>query len=165
MAWKVPTHSPRVPTFMRSQSSCVDALAHLARRLVGEGDRQDAPGIGAGGHQPRDAVGDDARLARAGARDDQQRPARVQDRLALRGVELARQRLARERARDLGRPRVGLGRQRSSASAPARSGPGGDMPLRSSRSAIFRHDLGLRLVAGDVQIARLGCRCPRHRRR
>ena len=52
-----------------------DALAQLAGRLVGEGDREDAARIGARRDQPRQPVGDDPRLARAGAGDDQQRAA------------------------------------------------------------------------------------------
>ena len=66
----------------------VDALAQLAGGLVGEGDRQDAARVGAGRDQARHAVGDDARLARAGARDDQQRPGRVHDRVDLGRVQL-----------------------------------------------------------------------------
>ena len=53
----------------------LDALAHLARRLVGEGDGEDAIGPHATTEQLGDAEGDDARLARAGAGEDQKRPA------------------------------------------------------------------------------------------
>ena len=53
-----------------------DAVAHLAGRLVGEGDGQDAVGVDAAlGHQVGDAVGDDARLAAAGPRQDEEGPA------------------------------------------------------------------------------------------
>jgi hypothetical protein len=64
-----------------------DALAHLARRFVREGDGDDAAGIDALMDQPGDPVGDDARLAGARPREDQQRAARMDDRLPLRGVQ------------------------------------------------------------------------------
>ena len=55
--------------------------AHLVRRLVGEGDGQDAPGRGvARRHQVGDAPGQHPGLARAGTGHDQQRPAPVLDR-------------------------------------------------------------------------------------
>jgi hypothetical protein len=62
----------------------LDALAHLLGGLVGERDRQDLVGPGL----PRvvevgDAVGQHARLARAGAGEDEQRAVAVHDRLAL----------------------------------------------------------------------------------
>ncbi len=52
--------------------------AHLARRLVGEGDGEDAPRRRVtGGEEVRDAPGQHARLARAGPGNDQERPAAV----------------------------------------------------------------------------------------
>ena len=76
----------------------VDPLAQLARRLVGEGDGEDAPRVGARRHQPRQPVGDDPRLARARARDhEQRRPAACSTASSCAGVQLARQHLARER--------------------------------------------------------------------
>lgn len=55
-----------------------DALLHLAGGLVGEGDRQHVPGRDADlAHQVGDASGDDAGLARARARQDQQRAVHV----------------------------------------------------------------------------------------
>jgi hypothetical protein len=68
------------------------ALAHLLRGLVGEGDGQQLARARATGlHQPRDAVRQDARLARAGAGEDQQRAVTVRDGLALRRVEALQQ--------------------------------------------------------------------------
>ena len=68
----------------------LQALAHLPGGLVGEGDGQDLPGVGAPG---RDEVGDAARqdpgLARTGPGYDEQRAAFVDDRLVLLGVEAA----------------------------------------------------------------------------
>ena len=52
----------------------LDALAHLLRGLVGEGDGQQLAGARAPGlHEPGDAMGEHARLARAGAGEDEQR--------------------------------------------------------------------------------------------
>ena len=81
------------------RTAAVDPLAHLARRLVGERDREDAARIGARRHQPRQPIRDDPRLARPGARHHQQRPGRVHHRLELRRVQLARERIARKRLR------------------------------------------------------------------
>ena len=64
------------------------ALAHLARGLVGERDREDLAGPCLFvAQQARDAAGEHARLARAGTGDDEQRLAAVGDGLALRRVE------------------------------------------------------------------------------
>ena len=66
----------------------LDALAHLGRGLVGEGDREDLARLGlAGADQVRDPVREHARLARAGAREDQQRPFAVRDGVALGRVQ------------------------------------------------------------------------------
>jgi hypothetical protein len=66
----------------------LDALAHLVRRLVGERDREDLarprfPAL----DEPGDAPGEDARLARAGARDDEEGGAAVLGGLALLRVQ------------------------------------------------------------------------------
>ena len=75
----------------------LDPLAHLGGGLVGEGDREDLARLRAAlAEQPRDAVGQHARLARARARDDEQRGALVHDGLALVGVEPLEQRLGVE---------------------------------------------------------------------
>ena len=65
-----------------------EALAHLGRRLVSERDRQNLPRR----HvqivdEMRDAVGQNARLARSGTRQHQQGAFGALDRLALRSVE------------------------------------------------------------------------------
>ena len=66
----------------------LDALAHLLRGLVGEGDGEDLVRARlAGAHQVGDPVGEDAGLAGAGAGEDQERPLAVHDGVALRGVQ------------------------------------------------------------------------------
>ena len=68
----------------------VHALQHLPGRLVGKGKRQYA----VGGHSLFQQIGypvrEHARLARAGARQHQQRPLRCEHRAALRLVEYAK---------------------------------------------------------------------------
>ena len=65
-----------------------DALAHLLRGLVGEGDREDLVRARlAGGEQVGDPVGQHPRLARPGAREHEQRPLAVGDGLALGRVQ------------------------------------------------------------------------------
>ena len=82
------THMPRV----RVAEQQLDALAHLLRGLVGEGDGQDLAGARAPGlHEPGDAVGEHARLARAGAGQDEQRAVAVGHGLALGRVEALQQ--------------------------------------------------------------------------
>ena len=89
VAWKVPTHSAARADPHPLPQQLVDPLAQLARRLVGEGDRQDAARVGARRHQARQPVGDDARLARPRARHHQQRLGRMHHRVDLRRVQLA----------------------------------------------------------------------------
>ena len=75
-----------------------DPLAHFARRLVGEGHREDFVRPGAPrGDEMGDAGGQHARLADASARQHQHRPVQRLDRLALRRVE--RFKVARRAAR------------------------------------------------------------------
>jgi len=62
-------------------------LAHLGRRLVGEGDAEDRLRIDPLHEEVGHAVGDDAGLAGAGAGQHQQRPLGGGDRLPLRRVE------------------------------------------------------------------------------
>ena len=79
-------------------------LAHLAGRLVGEGDRGDTLCVMAVRQQMRDLGRDDSRLAAAGARQHEQRAVEISHRLALRGIH-------RKRHRDLpGRSVEGAGR-------------------------------------------------------
>ena len=69
-------------------SSALDALPHLRRRLVGEGDGEHAVGgRDALSDQIRDAMRDDARLARPRAREDQQWSCRVLNGGLLFGIE------------------------------------------------------------------------------
>ena len=64
-------------------------LAHLAGGLVRERDREDLVRLHADrGGQVRDAVGEHARLAGAGARDHEQRPLRVQHGLPLGRIQV-----------------------------------------------------------------------------
>ena len=79
-----------------------DAGAHLARRLVGERDGEDAPRrCVARGQKVGDAPRQHARLARAGPGDDQERSTPVLHRGALRDGQVVDQRgrAARERTR------------------------------------------------------------------
>ena len=66
-----------------------DAREHLLRRLVGERDGEDAAGADVARlDQPGDAGGEDARLSRAGAGEDQRRLVRQGDRGELLGIEI-----------------------------------------------------------------------------
>ena len=66
----------------------LDARAHLLGGLVRERDGEHLVRLGvAVADEVGDAAGDDARLAGAGAGEDQQRPVDVQDGFALFGVE------------------------------------------------------------------------------
>ena len=66
----------------------VHALGHLGRRLLGEGEGEDLLGPRAlRGDEVRDPPGEDRGLPGAGARDDEERPLAVDDRLALGLVE------------------------------------------------------------------------------
>ena len=68
--WNVDTHMPLTV----GAEQRLDARAHFLRGLVGERDRQDFVRLGvAVADEVRDAAGDDARLAGAGAGEDQQR--------------------------------------------------------------------------------------------
>jgi len=64
-----------------------DALFHLRRGLVGEGDREDGARRHASLQQVDHPVRDDPRLARAGAGQHQHRPLGPHDRLPLLGIE------------------------------------------------------------------------------
>ena len=102
-----------------------DAVLHLARRLVGEGDGEDLPGLGAaGGEQMGDAGGEHARLAGAGAGQHQNRPLGRLHRCALLGVQLVQPRRpapARRPRGNAARPR--LGRAHAACIRAPRSGP------------------------------------------
>ena len=67
----------------------LEPLAHLARGLVRERDREDLVRLHpAGVDQVRDPVGEHARLAGARAGDDEQRPLGCEDRLSLAGIQV-----------------------------------------------------------------------------
>ena len=73
-----------------------EPLAHLARRLVRERDREDLVRLHAlRREQVRDAVREDARLAGAGAGDHEQRPFGREDGLALGGIQVCEVALGR----------------------------------------------------------------------
>ncbi len=76
----------------------VDALAHFAGGLVGEGDGED--GVGRDVFlldQPGDAMGDDAGFAGAGAGEDEQGALGSLDSGALFGIEMVEERVQSER--------------------------------------------------------------------
>ena len=87
--WKVPIHMPRTLT----GSIASQPRQHLLGGLVGEGHGQHAAGRDlAGLEQPGDARGQHARLARAGAGEDQRGLGRQRDGGELLGVEVLEQR-------------------------------------------------------------------------
>ena len=86
MEWNVPPQS--VAQFLAEQIR--DAAHHFAGGLVGEGQQQDAVGGDALFEQVRDAVGERAGLARAGAGNDEGRAGRRGDGGELLLVQLAR---------------------------------------------------------------------------
>jgi hypothetical protein len=65
-----------------------EARQHLARGLVGEGDREDAAGLAWPLRSGGDAGGEDARLAAAGAGEDEGALTRQRDGLELLGIEV-----------------------------------------------------------------------------
>jgi len=86
-AHRVEGHHPRALARVAEQRG--DAPPHLLGGLVGEGKRDHLVGAGvAAADEVRDAVRDDARLARPGAGQDEQGTLHPQHRLALLGVEL-----------------------------------------------------------------------------
>ena len=92
MAWNVPD-----PERARELGAAepLEARAHLAGGLVGERHGEDAPRRHARARdEVRDPVRDDARLAAARAREDEQRPLGVRHGRRLRLVELGLDRIA-----------------------------------------------------------------------
>ena len=63
------------------------AMQHLLRRAAGEGQQQNRAGRDAALDQPRDPINQRASLARARARDHQQRALAMGHRFVLRGIE------------------------------------------------------------------------------
>ena len=92
---------------MSGPEELLEACAHLAGRLVGEGHREDAVGRHAvGGDEVGDAVGDDARLAAARAGEHQEGAVDGRDRPRLRLVQLGRRSDLPGSARSRRTPRV-----------------------------------------------------------
>ena len=94
-AWKVATHSrwaSRADQLLdAARASRRAALLVKVTARISRGRRQPLP------DQVRDAVGDDARLPRPGARQDEQRPFAVAHGLELRRVEDFRERVGHRR--------------------------------------------------------------------
>ena len=63
------------------------ALSHLPCSLVGEGDRQDVHRVYARIDEVGDALGEHAGLARTSTGNDEERPARMEDGVALVWIE------------------------------------------------------------------------------
>ena len=75
----------------RAAEDPLEPFPHLGRGLVRERDREDLVRLHAvRADQMGDAMGEDARLARPGAGDDEERPLHVEHRLALRRLRSAR---------------------------------------------------------------------------
>ena len=149
-AWNVSTHMPR-----DAADELLDPLAHLARGTVREGDREDLVRLSVAlGEQVRDAARKHARLARAGAGDDEHRPARVHHGLALLRVQSLEE---PRRGRDLRHPRR------------VATGPGGFLRRRLERVdgvaepgdrrrepglvARFQHELDLAVAVAERRVA------------
>ena len=81
-------HAARAEVVGAAGQQRLDAGAHLAGGLVGEGDGEDAPGRHAGlADEVGDAVGDDAGLAGPRPGEDEERAGGAGDGLSLGGVE------------------------------------------------------------------------------
>ena len=81
---------PQIARDVRAEHS-LEAMAHLAGRLVGERDREDAIWRHVlGGHQVGDSIGDDTRFAAACACEHKQRATRVHGSHELRIVQFHR---------------------------------------------------------------------------
>ena len=95
---RLPPQQPRTERMKRRQPDALRPSPPISpstrsrispRGLVGERDRQHFAGFGMPvADEVRDAIGDDARLARARASKDQQRTVDLQDGFALFGVEV-----------------------------------------------------------------------------
>ena len=103
-AHRVEREDPHPPGRARAHQP-LDPVAHLARRLVGEGDREDlARRDVALPHEVGDPVRQGPRLAAAGARDDEHGTLGVQDGLALDVVQAVEQRRWHVHVRSVGGP-------------------------------------------------------------
>ena len=116
-AGRVERHHPHEPRHATDQP--LDPLAHLPRRLVGEGDREDLSRLSLpGGQQVGDPIREHAGLSGPGAGEHEQGSLAVGDRLALGRIQLREQALDLAHAR-LQRPQLSLGGHRASIAAGA----------------------------------------------
>ena len=91
----------------RLPEHALEPLAHLPRGLVRERDREDLVRLHAArADEVRDAIREDARLPRARAGDDEERPLRREDSLALGLVQVGEVALG---GRDAHRPTLAVG--------------------------------------------------------
>ncbi len=81
----------------RGAQDALDPAQHLGGGPAGEGEQQDAAGVGAAGDAVGDPVGEGGGLARAGSGDDEQRVVSVLDRQPLLLVQLGQDVLDGER--------------------------------------------------------------------
>ena len=136
--WNVPSHGIACSEPVNS----ADALAHLARRLVGEGDGEDFVGArAAGGDEMGDAGGQHPRLADARAGQHEHRPVQRLDRAPLLVVQ----------AVEIARPRAGGGRERARGDGASRAGDCGGIERRVTdrfMSGAARNPKCVRRVAG-----------------
>jgi hypothetical protein len=98
----------------------LDAGAHFLGRLVREGDREHLarPRVSLA-NEVSDAMDDDARLAGAGAGQDEQRTVHVEHGLALLGVQLGEMVHEKDRDEGCGLPAPGFGPVEAPAWSPS----------------------------------------------
>jgi len=94
--------------FCRRTQERIDTAHHLAGCSAGEGEQQDAAGLGAARDEVGDAVGERGGLAGAGAGHDEQRAVAVRGGRALLGVEVGQQRVGEDVVGGLGGRGEGL---------------------------------------------------------
>ena len=73
---------------LEAAQDALDPAQHLGRGAPGEGEKQDAAGVGAGRYPVGDPMGEGGGLARSGPRDDEQRVFSVLDGQPLLLVQL-----------------------------------------------------------------------------
>lgn len=114
----------------------VHARLHLGGGLVGEREPEDLLGPGAlRGDEPGDAAGEDLRLARAGAGDDQERAGAMRDGRALAVVEPVQECVGgggRRARRGAGRAHRAFGGRRSNGAVVSRRAPSASTATMSS---------------------------------
>ncbi len=158
-AGRVERHHPHRPGDAADEP--LEPPLHLPRGLVREGDREDLVGADTVRlDQVDDAVGEDARLARARAGDDEHRPLGREDGLLLGGIQVGEVLLGRRdgHAPMLDAPapgpggRFGHGRPSRPSGCPAPPLPGGTSPSAGlPRAACCRPPVVCRIIAGRSQ--------------